>query len=141
MDIVQENNPLEEKALEIFAKDSPQAQKLGFYLDPVPHGLPPIPHGFRNRSEDIPGSWKVICPKLLEIHDQAATKLKSFRPQDKQDLRYVCDQGQIDPEKLRSSLEAAFPWYLPKDGDADRDLALQNLDTVQQYIRGEISEL
>src|SRR5262249_1438659 len=61
---------------------------------------------------------KVLRLWEMEVHDLAATKLKSFRTHDRQDLQLLCNRGLLDPRKLRASLEAAYPFSLPgKDDD------------------------
>src|SRR5262249_36433218 len=41
---------LERIAVERFGRGTPNAERLGFYLEPVPQGLPPIPGGYCHRS-------------------------------------------------------------------------------------------
>jgi hypothetical protein len=127
---------LEAKALELFGKDTPNAERLGLYLDPVPQALPPLPQWFRKRCRQAGGSWKVLRLCRLEPHDLATTKLKSFRPQDRQDLQFLCDQGLLDPTALRSSVESAFTWVMEKDGDPAREAAFAHLETVKDYLEG-----
>src|SRR5262249_55925133 len=67
---------LERRAVELFGKGTTNAERLGFYLEPVPQGLPPIPGGYCHRSEDVSGCWQVLKPKQPEPHDLAVTKLK-----------------------------------------------------------------
>jgi hypothetical protein len=142
------DSELEEKAIQLGDKRSQLAKSLGLYLDPVPQGLPPLPTGFNRRCKSLPGNWKVLKVFVLEIHDLATTKLKSFRPQDREDLQMLCDQGLLDPAKLRDSLEAAFPFRSPKIEDAEDDpdtpdwgKALANLKRVEAYLAGSISSI
>lgn len=130
------DSKLEAKALELFGKDTPNAERLGLYLDPVPQVLPPVPQGFRKRCRQVEGSWKVLRLWRLEPHDLAATKLKSFRSGDRQDLQFLCDQGLLNPTDLRRSLELAFFWDAEKDGDPDREAAFAHFETVIDYIEG-----
>ena len=127
---------LEAKALQSFGKDTPNAERLGLYLDPVPQALPPVPQGFHKRCQQVKGSWKVLRLWRLEPNDLAATKLKSFRPKDRQDLQFLCDQGLLDPTTLRRSLESAFTWAAEKDGDPAREAAFAHLETVNDYLEG-----
>jgi hypothetical protein len=138
-DVVQLSHPpapLAEKALELFGKGTDGARQAGLYLEMVLDGLPPVPAGFRKRCQQMSGAWQVIRLWRLEIHDLAATKLKCFRPQDREDLQFLCDTGQLQIEKLEAALEAAFIWSLPKDGDPDRDRAFANLERVRLYLQG-----
>src|SRR5947207_3040024 len=58
VDIVwMQRSPLEEKARELFCRESSQARQLGLYLDLVPQGLPPLPGGFQNRCTALSGDW------------------------------------------------------------------------------------
>jgi hypothetical protein len=100
----------------------------------VQDGLPPLPIGFRDRSQEVAGGWQVLRLWRLEIHDLAATKLKCFRAQDRDDLQYLCDLGRLRADKLTEALERAFYWSMPKDGDPDRDFA--HLERVIAYLEG-----
>ena len=139
---------LEQKAIDLLGKGSALAQSLGLYLDLVPQGLPPLPGGFRRRSVAVPGNWQVLRLWKLEVHDLATTKLRSFRPKDRQDLQELCDRGLLDPAKLRESLENAFPWRSPKAEDAENDpdnpdwsKAHANFRRVEDYLNGKITSI
>lgn len=132
---------LEAKAVEIFGKGTPNADRLGFYLEPVPQGLPPIPGGYCPKSEDIPGDWQVIQPKLPRPHDLAVTKLSRFHAKDREDLRILCDLGQLDVESLRRTLDSAFAFAADEDEDPKRKKAFANLRTVIEYLEGTRREL
>jgi hypothetical protein len=126
-------------AVERFGKGTANAEHLGFYLEPVPQGLPPIPGGYCHRSEDIPGTWRVLRPKQPEPHDLAVTKLKRFHAKDRQDLQILCDSGQLEVDRLRQVLDSAFAWA-EKD-DPDRAIAARNLDRVIEYLEGRANTL
>jgi len=130
------NSPLEERALALFGKGSKKSAEIGIYLDLVPQSLPPLPHRFRKRCQEVPGAWKVLRLWVLEPNDYAATKLKSFRPQDRQDLQFLCDAGLLSAAELTASLESAFIWTTAKDGAEDRDRAFANLQRVIDYLEG-----
>lgn len=136
IDVVELGAPLERKAKELFGKGSAQAKELGLYLDLVPNGLPPLPGAFRTRCTEIPGDWRILRLWVLDPHDLAATKMKSFRPQDRQDLRFLCDEGVLQVDRLRQSLEEAWRWSTAKDGDPLRDRAFANLELVIAYLEG-----
>lgn len=146
IDVVQlqmppEQNDLLQKAHALFGRDSTKAKELGLYLDLVLDPLPPVPAGFRNRCTEVAGDWKVIRLWQLEVHDLAATKMRCFRPQDRQDLRFLCDQGLLAADALRLALEKAFTWSLEKDGDPWRDTAFANLQRVIDYLEGRSATL
>ena len=130
---------LEEKARELFGQGSAKAKELNLYLDLVPQGIPPLPAGFQSRSTEVTGGWQVIRLWELEPHDLAATKLKVFRPQDREDLRFLCDQGILHADKLHESLTKAFLWH--PDDDEDRDRAVAHLQIVIDYLQGRSATL
>jgi Nucleotidyltransferase of unknown function (DUF6036) len=139
------NSRLEPELIQEFGKNSPAAGEFNLYIDPVPPGLPPVPGGFQKRCKEVSGTWKVLRLWKLEVHDLAATKLKSFRIKDRQDLQMLCDQGLINANKLRDRLKAAYPLYVPgKDDDDHPDNPVQafaNLQRVEQYLSGESPSL
>jgi len=149
VDIVgMQNRELDQKAIELLGEDSPMARSLGIYLDLVPEALPPLPTGFRKRCRQVPGPWQVIRLWKLEDHDLAASKLKSFRPQDRADLQAMCDRGLLTAGRLRESLEEAFPWRSPKEGDEEDDpdnpdwgKAYASFKRVEDYLNGRISSI
>jgi hypothetical protein len=130
---------LESKAVELFGRGTRNAERLGFYLEPVPQGLPPIPAGYCRRSRDIPGDWQVLRPKQPEPHDLAVTKLRRFHAKDRQDLRILCDSGELVSNRLVESLESAFLWV--EEDDPDRALAARNLARVIEYLEGRTVDL
>ncbi|MBL8796108.1 MAG: hypothetical protein JNM56_19560 [Planctomycetia bacterium] len=142
------NSRLENKALELLGKNTDIANLLGVYLDVVAQAIPPVPRWFRERCRPVAGNWQVVRLWQLEVHDLATTKLKSFRHHDKQDLQALCDKGLLEVGKLRESLDAAFPWRSPKEGDGDNDpdtpdwgTALTNFKRVEKYLNGELRSL
>ncbi len=135
------NSVLEERAEKLFGKGSAKAEEIGIYLDLVAQGLPPLPQRFRGRCRAVAGSWHVLRLWELEPNDYAATKLKCFRPQDRQDLQFLCDAALLDPHELTTSLESAFVWTMEKDGDDERDRAFANLKRVIAYLEGRITSL
>jgi hypothetical protein len=136
MDILMMRTPLETRAVELFGKGTENAARLGLYLETVPQGLPPATQWFCGRCTRVPGNWRVLRLWRPEPHDLAATKLKSYRPRDREDLTFLCDRKLLDAAKLRESLESAFCWSMEKDGDAARDRAFANLERVVLYLQG-----
>jgi len=125
---------LESKAVELFREGTANAERFGFYLELVPQGLPPIPGAYFSRSEPIPGRWRVLRPMQPNPHDLAVTKLKRFHAKDREDLRILCDSGELDADRLRRGLESAFVWA-EKD-DQDHEVAARNLARVVEYLEG-----
>jgi hypothetical protein len=128
--------PLAQRALELFGEGTDNARRLGLYLEMVQDAFPPLPTGFRSRCGPVQGHWRIIRLWQLEIHDLAATKLKSFRPQDREDIRFLCDRGRLRADKPKEALELAFFFSMEKDGDPDRDRAFANWERVKGYLDG-----
>jgi hypothetical protein len=142
------DSELANKAIEVLGRGASLARTLGLYLDPVPPGLPPLPHWYARRCTLFPGNWKVLRVWALEVHDLAVTKLKSFRPQDREDLQILCDRGLLDAAKLYESLDAAFPFRSPKTEDVEDDpdtpdwgKALAGFRRVEAYLKGSSTSL
>jgi Nucleotidyltransferase of unknown function (DUF6036) len=133
------DSALEGKALDLFGKGTRHAERLGFFLESVPQGLPPIPGGYFHRAVDIAGTWRVLRPKQPEPHDLAVTKLKRFHAKDRQDLQILCDSDDLNAARLRKTLDSAFTWA-DKD-DPDRERAVANLGRVIDYLEGRTSAL
>ena len=72
----------------------------------------------------------------MNEHDLAASKLKSFRPQDRADLQAMCDRGLLTAGRLRESLEEAFPWRSPKEGDEEDDPEPVEEPPIPAYVAG-----
>jgi hypothetical protein len=135
-DVVMMRTPLEGRAVELFGEGSPNAAALGVYLELVPQGAPPLPQWYNKRSVAVPGPWKVLRLWRPQPSDLAATKLKCYRAQDREDLKFLCDQRLLTAEELRQSLQSAFIWVHEKDDDPDRDRAFANLAKVVDYLEG-----
>jgi hypothetical protein len=127
---------LEAKALELFGKGTQQAAASGLYLEPVPMGLPPIPGSYRSRSVELAGHWQVLRPLQPEPHDLAVTKLKRFHAGDREDVRIMCDSGDLTPEGLQRSLDSAHAFSADAEEDPGRKRAYENLRRVIDYLDG-----
>lgn len=119
-----------------FGRGSGRADQFGFFLETVGQGLPPMPNDFRRRCRQFDHPWRVIRAWLLDPNDLAVTKLKSFRPQDRRDIQFLCDRGLVRKEVMEASLEKAFLFTAEKDGDPDRERAFANLRVVADYLDG-----
>ncbi len=128
------DSPLQKIAVETFGKDTPAARRLGFYLESVSSGLPPLPGGYQTRCIDIEGTWTVIRPKRPEANDLAVTKLKRFHAKDREDVRILCDRGLLDAVTLRERLDSAHAFT--EEGEPGREAAYANLETVIDYLEG-----
>jgi hypothetical protein len=138
VDIVTRSEPLEleEKAFALFGKETPNAARLGLYLEWVPPGMPPIPPGYFKRSKEVPGNWKVLRPKAPEPHDLAVTKLKRFHAKDREDLQILCDLGEITAAELQNALDLAYALAADEEEDPGRKRAYANLRVVLEYLDG-----
>ena len=102
VDVVQvAASPLLDRAAETFARGSEPHRRLGFYLEVVSSGFPPMPAGFGARCVPIEGPWRVIRPDRPEAHDLVVTKLKRFHAGDREDIRILCDSGEVAEATLR----------------------------------------
>jgi hypothetical protein len=127
---------LEAKAFELFGKETPNAKAWGLYLEGVPPGLPPVPGGYRKRSVELSGDWKVLRPKSLEPHDLAVTKLKRFHAGDREDLRILCDSGDLTREGMERALAAAYPFGMDEEEEPDCQRVNDNFRIVIDYLEG-----
>ncbi len=144
VDVVQISHPpapLLSIALERFGKGTAAAKEHDLYLESVPDGIPPLAAGFRKRSTQMTGDWKVLAVWQPEANDLAASKLKRYASKDKDDLRHLCDKGLLQVENLRRSLEGAFIWETEESGDPDRERAFANLGKVIAYLEGNSRDL
>jgi hypothetical protein len=140
LDVVEEHdNRLLGVAERVFGKDAVKGRGHGFYLETVPSGLPPLPHGYQSRCVDVPGDWRVIRPKRPEAHDLVVTKLRRFHGGDRQDVQILCDTGEVDEEILRERFAIAHAFSDQDDPWVVRSGV--NLEAVVGYLRGDRSAL
>jgi hypothetical protein len=127
---------LEEKALELFCKESANARQWRLYLEEVPQGYPPVPQTYGKRSVPLPGDWVVLRPMQPDVHDLAATKLKRFHTTDREDLKIMCDAGDLAGDGLERALNSAFAFSPDDEEDSGRKRAYQSLRQVLAYLDG-----
>jgi hypothetical protein len=132
---------LEKMALELFGEGTPNALRLGLYLEAVPNAVPPIPGTYTKRARPITGEWKVLVPWEPDPHDLAATKLKRFHAGDREDLQIMCDNGDLTVGGLEAALTSAFLWHADPEEDSDHARALANLRRVIDYLNGKSRSL
>lgn len=136
-----EGPPLQVRAFELFGKGTGNAQRWGLYLEGVPAGLPPVPGSFRSLSTELPGSWKVLRPRHLDPHDLAVTKLRRFHAGDREDLRILCDSGDVTPEGLARALDSAYPFGMDEEEDPSHLRVKDSFRKVIDYLEGKTSTL
>jgi hypothetical protein len=135
--VTQTKSPrLEEKAFELFGKGTPDARRWGLYLEGVPPGLPPLPGSYHKRSVDLPGDWKVLRPRQPEPHDLAVTKLKRFHAGDREDLRILCESGELTREGLEQALDSAYPFGMDEEEEPQHKRVKENFRKVIDYLEG-----
>jgi hypothetical protein len=127
---------LEAKALALFGKGTAKAQEWGLYLEVVVPGLPPLPGWYKTQSVQIAGDWKVLRPMQLEPHDLAVTKLKRFHTGDREDLKILCDNGDLTRAGLERALDSAFPFGLDDDDDPWAKPVKRSFLQVLAYLEG-----
>ena len=132
---------LQRIAFDLFGQGTAGAKQWGLYLEGVPMGLPPVPGSYRNLSVELPGDWKVLRPRLLEVHDLAVTKLKRFHAGDREDLQILCSSGTITAAGLQRSLDSAFPFGMDEDEDPSCKKVNQNFRKVIDYLEGRMKQL
>jgi hypothetical protein len=121
-------------AVGAFGKDHSRVPARRFYLETVSSGLPPLPAGYRGRCVDVPGRWQIIRPKRLEAHDLIVTKLRRFHQGDREDIRILCDTGDVEASILRERFDSA---YLFSDRDDPKVVrASEHLQAVSDYLNG-----
>lgn len=126
------------EAVRLFGRDTPNAGKHDLYLEEVSAALPPAPAGFRKRATESAGGWTVLRLYHLDPHDLICTKLRRYATKDREDIRFLCDTLDLDPELLQTRLRLA--WYSEKDendGDPEQTRTFLNLRRVQAYLRGD----
>jgi len=134
--VFQHGSRLLERAVEVFGAGRPGARRLGFFLETVSSGLPPLPAGFQGRCVDIPGDWSVIRPKRPEAHDLAVTKLGRFHAKDRADVQTLCDSGLLTEAGLARAFDLAHAFSGKEGEDEKRDAAHANLQAVVDYLQG-----
>jgi hypothetical protein len=132
---------LQTLAFEQFGKGSANALKWGLYLEGVPAGLPPVPGSYRKLSAALPGDWKVIRPKLLDVHDLAITKLRRFHAGDREDLRILCDSGELTVDGLNRSLQSAYFFGMDEEEDPSCKDVRAHFQAVIDYLEGRRNNL
>jgi hypothetical protein len=83
----------------------------------------------------------VLQPKQLEPHDLAVTKLKRFHTGDRQDLKIMCDQGDLTRTGLERALDSAFPFGLDDDDDPWAIPVKRNFQKLIAYLEGRERQL
>ncbi len=108
------------------------------FLDLVSGGLPVLPQGWRARAVDERRArWSSLRLFRLAPADHVASKLRSFRPHDRRDIRAIC---RLHPG-LRAEL-AAFTaedfWTAPDHWELRIE---PHRDRVLAWLDGDIDEL
>jgi hypothetical protein len=132
---------LEAKAFDLFGKGTPNALQWGLYLEGVPPGLPPLPGSYRRLAVPLPGSWKVLRPQQLDPHDLAITKLRRFHAGDREDLRILCDSGDLTQEGMERALGSAYPFGMDEEENPEHKRVNEHFRKLMEYLEGRSRQL
>jgi hypothetical protein len=132
---------LHTKAIELFGQGTSHAIKWGLYLERVAAGYPPVPGRYQRMAAELPGTWKVLRPKQLDPHDLAISKLKRFHAGDREDLRILCDSGDLTRTGLEQALDSAFPLGTDEDAEPDYKRVEPHFRKLLEYLEGQSRDL
>jgi hypothetical protein len=74
-------------------------------------------------------------------NDLAITKIRRFHAGDRDDLRILCDSGDINKEALLAALDAAYPFGMDAEEDPSHKRVQENIAKVVSYLEGRITAL
>jgi hypothetical protein len=69
------------------------------------------------------------------------TKLKRFHAGDREDLRILCESGDLTPKGLEQALDSAYPFGLDEEEDPKHKRVKENFRKVIDYLEGKSREL
>ena len=72
--------------------------------------------------------------RALDVVDVVVSKLKTFRPQDVDDIRAMIERGLVPTDKLIQRFEAAVDRWIMDSRAEDLPKYIQNLHTVQRDL-------
>ncbi len=86
-------------------------------------------------------TWKVLRPKHLEAHHLAVSKLRRFHAGDREDLRILCDSGELTLEGLNEALNSAYPFGMDEEEDPGCKQVNDHFRRVVDYLEGRRGDL
>lgn len=107
------------------------------YLDIVKNGTPFLPHPPRfHILENLNQQLHHFRVEVLDMVDVVVSKLKPFRAQDMDDIRYLADHALIDPSQLVSRFESAVEYWSMDARATQLPKYVENLHVVQRDLLG-----
>ncbi len=104
-------------------------------LDIVAPGVPFLPHPPRFHAlEDLNRKLQYFSIEVLDIIDVVVSKLKPFRAQDVEDIRYLADLGLIDSGRLVEQFKSAVEYWSMDARVSKLPKYVENLHVVQRDI-------
>lgn len=113
------------------------AKRHRSYLDIVAPGIPFLPHPPRFHAlAALNGKLQHFRVEVLDIIDVIVSKLKPFRAQDMDDIRYLADLGLIDSEGLVEQFKSAVEYWSMDARVSHLPKYVENLHVVQRDMLG-----
>jgi hypothetical protein len=78
----------------------------------------------------------VLRPRITAPNDLVVTKLKRFHSGDREDIRLLCDAGEVTREGILGSLDLAYPFGMDEEEDPSHKRVNENLRKVLEYLDG-----
>jgi hypothetical protein len=78
----------------------------------------------------------VLRPRITAPNDLVVTKLKRFHSGDREDIRLLCDTGEVTRDGLLKSLDLAYPFGMDEEEDPSHKRVSENLGKVLDYLEG-----
>ena len=122
-----------EQLMILGGKNSDLAKAYRFYIDLVAPGLPFLPpRPFFHPLDTLNKRFKFFRLQVLDPVDVVVSKLKTFRPNDLDDIRAMADRHLINPEKLVERFEGAKEHWLMGSRAPELRQYIENLHTIQR---------
>ncbi len=83
----------------------------------------------------------MLRPSLLDAHHLAVTKLRRFHAGDREDLRILCDSGDLTTSGLVKALDSAYPFGLDVEEDSSHRGVEEHFRQVVDYLEGRRDDL
>lgn len=113
------------------------AKRHRVYLDIVAQSIPFLPHPPRfHVLENLNHQLHHFKVEVLDMVDVVVSKLKPFRAQDVDDIRYLADRGLIESSELVSRFEAAVAYWSMDARATQLPKYVENLHVVQRDLLG-----
>lgn len=129
------------KILREFGRNSPGHKKHGIYVERVGDfaSVPPVA-GVVSRSKSFDSvRWRRLRVLVASPMDLIISKIRSFRPSDRFDIKDICtiDRDKIDLLQFTKIFEDTV-WYFAENGE---EAMRARFERILQFIKGETDEL